>query len=93
MPLKVDSKQSHLLNSRFQAGRQLYNACLNEALTRMELVSNSEPYQQARKLNREKDKKQRKELFKTAREQARFSDYELQSFATSTAKSTSEDCE
>ena len=55
----------------------------------MELVRNSEPYKQAKKLNREKDKKQRKKLFKTAREQARFSDYELQSFSTLTAKSSS----
>ncbi len=89
MPLKVDSKQEKHLNSRFHAGRQLYNACLNEAVVRSELVRNSEPYKQAKKLNREKDKKQRKELFKTAKEQGRFSDYELQSFATLTAKSSS----
>ncbi|MEO1432897.1 MAG: transposase [Cyanobacteria bacterium J06633_8] len=88
LPLKVDSKQEKQLNARFQAGRQLYNACLNEALIRMELVRNSEPYKQAKKINREKDKKQRKELFKTAREKARFSDYELQSFATLIAKSS-----
>ncbi|MCJ8278560.1 MAG: transposase [Rivularia sp. ALOHA_DT_140] len=88
LPLKIDSKQEKHLISRFQAARQLYNACLNESLVRMELVRNSEPYNQAKKLNREKDKKQRKELFKTAREKARFSDYEIQSFATLTAKSS-----
>lgn len=88
LPLKVDSKLEKQLNSRFQAGRQLYNACLNEALIRMELVRNSEPYKQAKKFNREKDKKHRKELYKTARERARFSDYELQSFANLTAKSS-----
>ena len=88
VPLKVDSKLEKQLNASFQAGRQLYNACLNEALIRMELVRNSEPYKQAKKLNREKDKKQRKELFKAAREQARFSDYELQSFAVLTTKSS-----
>ena len=88
LPLKVNSKIEKQLTARFQAGRQLYNACLNEALIRMELVRNSEPYKQAKKLNREKDKKQGKELFKAAREQARFSDYELQSFATLTAKSS-----
>ncbi|BAY81585.1 transposase, IS605 family protein [Calothrix parasitica NIES-267] len=88
LPLKVDSKIEKQLNARFQAGRQLYNTCLNEALIRMELVRNSESYKQAKKLNREKDKKQRKELFKTAREQAKFSDYELQSFAVLTAKSS-----
>ncbi len=88
VPLKVDSKLEKQLDASFQAGRQLYNACLNEALARMELVRNSEPYKQAKELNREKDKKQRKELFKTAREQAKFSDYDLQSFAVLTAKSS-----
>ncbi len=88
LPLKVDSKQEKQLSARLQSGRQLYNACLNEALIRMDLVRNSESYKQAKKLNREKDKKQRKELFKTARERARFSDYELQSFANLTAKSS-----
>ncbi|MEO1765048.1 MAG: transposase, partial [Cyanobacteria bacterium J06629_18] len=88
LPLRVDSKLEKHLNARFQAARQLYNACLNEALIRMELVRNSESYRQAKKLNREKDKKQRKELFKTAREQVRFSDYELQSFAVLIAKSS-----
>ncbi|MDY6900701.1 MAG: transposase, partial [Cyanobacteriota bacterium] len=86
LPLKVDSNLEKKLNARFQAARQLYNACLNEALIRMELVRNSEPYKQAKKLNREKDKKQRKELFKLARQQFRFSEYELHSFATLTAK-------
>ena len=88
LTLKVDSKIEKQLNAKFQAGRQLYNACLNEALIRMELVRNSESYNQAKKLNREKDKKQRKELFKAARERARFSDYEIQSFATLTANSS-----
>ena len=88
LPLKVDSKLEKQLNARFQAGRQLYNACLNDALIRMELVRNSEPYKQAKKLNREKDKKQRKDLFRDARGQARFSDFELQSFGTLTARSS-----
>ena len=86
--LKVDSKLESMLNARFQAARQLYNACLNEALIRMELVRKSEPSQQAKKLNPRKQKKQRKELFKKAREQYRFSEYDLHSFATITAKSS-----
>ena len=88
IPLKVDSKLESKLNARFQSARQLYNACLNEALIRMELVRKSKPYQQAKKLNREKQKKQRKDLFKKAREQHRFSEYDLHSFATRTAKSS-----
>ncbi|MEM9927429.1 MAG: transposase, partial [Cyanobacteria bacterium P01_D01_bin.50] len=88
LPLIVDSKLEKQLSARFQSGRQLYNACLNEALIRMELVRNSESYKQAKRLNRDKQKKQRNELFKEARRQARFSDYELQSFATISAKSS-----
>ncbi len=88
LPIIVDSKLEKQLSARFQAARQLYNACLSEALIRMELVRNSEPYKQAKRLNRNKQKKQRKDLFKEARKQARFSDYELQSFATLIAKSS-----
>ena len=47
LPLVVDSKQESELNSKFQAGRQLYNACLNEAMVRMELVRNSDAYKAA----------------------------------------------
>ncbi|AFY57357.1 hypothetical protein Riv7116_4949 [Rivularia sp. PCC 7116] len=82
--LKVDSKQEKELSSRFQAARQLYNACLNEALVRMNLVKNSELYQQAKKL-RGGDKKKRQDLFNKARETHRLSDYALKTFATQTA--------
>ncbi len=42
LPIVVDSKQERELEARFQASRQLYNACLNEAMVRMELVRNSD---------------------------------------------------
>ncbi|MEO1375294.1 MAG: transposase [Cyanobacteria bacterium J06635_10] len=84
LPLKVNSKQEKELLARFQAARQLYNACLNEALVRMNLVKNSELYQQAKKL-RGGSKKARQDLFNKAREQHRFNDYALKTFATQTA--------
>ncbi|MBE9213214.1 transposase [Plectonema cf. radiosum LEGE 06105] len=84
MPLKVDSKQEKELLARFQAARQLYNACLNEALIRMNLVRNCSPYKQAKKL-KGVSKKERQDLFNQAREQHRFSDYALKTFATQTA--------
>ncbi|KAB8315511.1 transposase [Tolypothrix campylonemoides VB511288] len=87
MPLIVDSKQEAELLSRFQAGRQLYNACLNEAMKRLELVRNSELYKSARKIPRTK-KKERSEAFKKAREQYRYSEYDLHSFATITSKNS-----
>jgi len=40
LPLIVDSLQEKQLLSRFQAARQLYNACLSEAMARMNLVRN-----------------------------------------------------
>lgn len=85
VPLIVDSKQEAELLSRFQAGRQLYNACLNEAMKRLELVRNSELYQLAKQLPRTK-KKERSSLFKKALEQYRYSEYDLHSFASITSK-------
>lgn len=86
IPLKVTGSQDRELLARFEAARQLYNACLSEAMIRMELVRKSDLYQQARKLSKEKDKTKRKELFKQSRERKRFTDYDLQSFAILTAK-------
>ncbi|MGH2413682.1 MAG: RNA-guided endonuclease TnpB family protein, partial [Microcystaceae cyanobacterium] len=85
VPLIVDSKQESALLSRFQAGRQLYNACLNEAMKRLELVRRSELYQAAKKIARTK-KKERGDAFKKAREQYKYSEYALHSFATITSK-------
>ncbi|MBW4591603.1 MAG: transposase [Brasilonema angustatum HA4187-MV1] len=85
VPLIVDTKQEAELLSRLQAGRQLYNACLNEAMKRLELVRNSELYSAARKISRTK-KKERSEAFNKAREQYRYSEYDLHSFATISSK-------
>ena len=76
LSLKVDSKQEKELLARFQAARQLYNACLSEALVRMDLVRRSELYHQAKKY-RGGSKKERQDLFNKARENYRFSDYAL----------------
>lgn len=84
IPLKVSSQQERELLSRFQAGRQLYNVCLNEAMVRLELLRNSMAYQEARKLPKDK-KKQRSEAFQKAREACRYSEYDLHSFASKVA--------
>jgi hypothetical protein len=81
IPLVVDSKQQKELLSRFQAARQLYNACLNEAMARMNLVKNSEAFQQAKQINREA-KKKRSDAFNAARRSYRYSDYDMQAYAT-----------
>jgi transposase len=83
LPLVVDSAADSELLSRFQAGRQLYNACLHEATSRMELLRNTAEYQAAKRLPLKS--KQRSEAFNKARKQYRFTDYDLQAFATLTA--------
>lgn len=88
--LIVNSQAEKELDARFQAGRQLYNAVLGEAVVRVQNVRNSEPYQEAKKIKvkTEDDKKLKNELFSQARKQARLSDFELQDFATLTAKNS-----
>lgn len=87
VPLKVDSQQERELLARLQAARQLYNACLDEAMVRMQRTKDSSPYRQAKKM-RGGNKKQRRELFLEARKQNRFSEYEIGSFATATANAS-----
>jgi putative transposase len=86
--LIVTSYKEKELDARFQAGRHLYNAVLGEAVIRVQQVRSSEPYKEAKKIKvkNDEDKKLRNELFATARKQSRFSDFELQEFATITAK-------
>ncbi|MGF1674792.1 MAG: RNA-guided endonuclease TnpB family protein [Rivularia sp. (in: cyanobacteria)] len=86
IPLVVDSSQEKELLSKFQAARQLYNACLNEAMVRMELVRNSEAFKTAKKIPRT-NKKERTEAFSAARQAYRYSDYKIQAYATIVANS------
>jgi putative transposase len=83
VPLIVSSQDEAELLSRFQAGRQLYNALLNESMVRMNLVRNSELFRDARTVAKGKA---RNEAFQLARTQKRYSEYDIQSFATTTAK-------
>lgn len=85
IPLVVTSQDEAELLSRFQAGRQLYNALLNEAMVRMRLVQKSAQYQSARKLPKGKA---RTESFAVARKQYRYSEYDLQAYATVVANSS-----
>lgn len=84
LSLVVSSDQDAELLSRFQAGRQLYNACLNEAMKRLEELRHSAEYQAAKRLPLKS--KQRSEAFSEARRLFRFTDYDLQAFANLTAK-------
>src|SRR4028118_49974 len=79
IPLVVTSQIESELLSRFQAGRQLYNACLSEAMVRMRLVQKSSQYQLAKKLPKGKA---RTDGFAAASKQYRYSEYDLQAYAT-----------
>ena len=47
LPLVVDSRQEAVLLARLEAGRQVYNACLGQALKRREHLLYSRAYQTA----------------------------------------------
>lgn len=84
IPLVTSFSDLAVLAARLEAGRQLYNAVLSEGKTRLQLLRNSELYQQARLINKN-DKKDKSTAFQKARETYRFSDYDLQAFANKIA--------
>ncbi len=83
VPLIVNSQDEAELLSRFQAGRQLYNALLNESMVRMNLVRSSDLFKEAKRLAKGKI---RNDAFDAARKAYRYSDYDIQAYATVVAK-------
>jgi hypothetical protein len=79
VPLRVNPAQERILLARLEAARQVYNACLGEARTRVRLVRESKAYQRARTLP--PDDPERTGLFAQARAQHAFSDYALHAYA------------
>src|SRR5215469_5277357 len=79
VPLRVTRAQERTLLARLEAARQVYNACLGQARTRVRLVRESTAYQRAQKLPR--DDLERPRLFAQARQQHQCSDYALQAYA------------
>ncbi len=80
LPLVVSPANESVLLSRLEAARQLYNACLGEALRRVRLIRQSKDFNKARSLHTSNP--ERKVLFKRAREQYDFSEYALHSYST-----------
>lgn len=82
LPLVTDSEARHILGSRFEAGRQIYNACLGEALKRRDLMQRSKLYRAALDMpsSTSKERKARSKSFGTARRQYGFSEYALHSY-------------
>jgi putative transposase len=84
VPLRVAPAQERILLARLEAGRQVYNACLGEARTRVRLVRESKAFQRARTLPR--DDAARKTLFAQARQQHAFSKYALHAYVQAIGK-------
>lgn len=85
VPLRANASEEKVLLARLEAGRQLYNAVLGEAVRRVNLIKQSKTYQQACKLPRLIDgepNKERNAAFRKAWNAYDFSDYSLQSVAT-----------
>lgn len=84
IPLVVNPSEERVLLSRVEAGRQLYNACLGEAIRRVRLIRQSKLFGQAKKLPKTikgKPNKARSDAFKVAWEAYELSDYSLQAYA------------
>lgn len=84
IPLRVTRVNANVLNARFEAGRQMYNALLGEGMRRLKLMRESKPYQQARAISPTDVSRhsERIRLFKQARDTYEFSEYALSRYAT-----------
>ena len=79
LPLIVSQHDEAVLLARFEAGRQLYNACLGEALRRLNLCRQSKLWQKAKQSKKKTD---RNNLFNEARKLYQFSEYDLHRYST-----------
>ncbi len=75
-----------VLAVRFEAGRQLYNAVLGEALRRLDLMKQSKAWRITRRMPKgapqSAEQKTRSAAFAVLAETLGFTDYDLQSYAT-----------
>jgi transposase len=86
LPLVANPHESRVLAVRFEAGRQLYNAVLGEALRRLDLMKQSKAWQAARKMPRGEpgstEQRARAAEFSLIAKTVGFTDYDLQAYAT-----------
>lgn len=84
IPLRVSPPQEKVLLARLEAARQLYNACLGEAVKQVQLVQQSRLWQRAWKVN---DKELRNALVQEACSRYGFTDAALQHYAVEIRRS------
>ncbi len=77
-PLDTDPFQESTILVRLEAGRQLYNACLGEALRRLDLLRQSKEFQEIRTLP---EGKARTEGFNELNRKFEFTQYDLHHYA------------
>ena len=86
LPLVANPHESRVLAVRFEAGRQLYNAVMGEALRRLDLIKQSKAWAAARKMPRGEpgspEQKARAAEFSLIARTVGFTDYDLQAYAT-----------
>ncbi|MFB2982060.1 hypothetical protein [Microseira sp. BLCC-F43] len=80
IPLVVSATDERVLSSKFEDIWQLYNACLGEAMRRLNLVKQSKLYQSARKIK--SNKKERQKSFADANAAYGYDEYSRHAFAT-----------
>jgi transposase len=71
-------KDNQILEIRLDAGRQLYNSCLGEAMRHLSVMRSSQEWQAARTMPKSKE---RTTKFKALRKQYNYSEYALHAFA------------
>jgi len=81
IPLRTTPHDAAVLDTRLDAARQLYNACLRESLRRLDLMRESKQFQTARKIPKGK---LRNAAYKVAHNQHQFQEYSLHAFAAIT---------
>jgi len=85
LALETSAHDESTLNARFEAARQLYNACLDESLCRLNLLRQSKRFQKARKMPKtvkNKRNKERTEAFKELNSKFDFSEYSIMNYST-----------
>ena len=81
LPIKIERYQENILLKRFEAARQLYNACLGFSLKKRKHMVKNSLYKEAIEIYK-KDKKKAKPIFKELAELYRFSEYEVHKYVT-----------
>src|SRR5512137_438408 len=86
LPLRVSPPEECALLVRLDCARMVYNACLGEALKRLDKMRSSPEYQTARAMPRGQKKspaaQARAAAFKIANERHGFREYDLHAYAT-----------